>query len=789
MLKIFDEKHDAAGYIIKYKDDKVESDIATGDKTLSFTYLARHHNIRNEFYVQTQEDEYVVKEISESSDGFPQFVCALNLEGLMRRSWESYAATDATIEEAVQPLLEGTGWTVGECGITKRRNAAMIQVTTLAAVRNLCTAFICEPVFDTINKTVSFYEERGEDRGVYLLQGLNLRKLNKKSDSYDYYTQIIPIGAEGLTIENVNGGKKYLENYQYSTKVLSYIWRDDSYTDAQALKEDAELKLKDLSRPAVSYAADVIDLAAQRPEYSILSYKLGDRVTLIDRNTGTMDKQRIVRMVEYPQNPQKNTCELANTMLTFEELQERLQAAADIVNYSLTSDGKIHVSDILGWEKGIEDSVAVGEIKDQLSGVVAVSYDDVAPADAKAGDVWFDTQNGNKPNQYDGEEWQEEPFGSGALEDKSVTEPKISENAVSAEKIQTDAVTAEKIKAGAITADKIQAEAVTAEKIKAGSITADRINVSDLFAQDITASGTIRGAQLVGNTISGGTISGTAVSGGTVSGATVTGGTVSGATISGSTIQSKEGYDSVTITKGTISVEYTIPSGYYYTTIASGALTVSNGVEYTMLDYSGVQCVSSKGNVTLQNGSVYAKNVYINGSSINSLFASNDHYKHACSDGTSRRAIGCPDSNPIAYIGARTAQNDIRVNTDWGDGKGYTSRSISCPASDIRLKENIADTDVEALPIIEQMRIRQFDWQGKGTHQKIGFVADELEEIDPRLSIGGGYDEDGCMDVKCVDTFYLLGYLTKAVQELGEIVRRQGNEISRLYGIIREAGS
>ena len=115
----------------------------------------------------------------------------------------------------------------------------MIQVSSLGVIQNLCTAFMCEPVFDTISKKVSFYAERGEDKGVYFLQGLNLKKIQKSSTSYEYYTRIIPVGANGLTIESVNDGKNYLENYQYSDKVLTYIWKDESYTDAQALMEDA----------------------------------------------------------------------------------------------------------------------------------------------------------------------------------------------------------------------------------------------------------------------------------------------------------------------------------------------------------------------------------------------------------------------------------------------------------------------------------------------------------------------------------------------------------------------
>lgn len=371
MLKIFDKNHNAIGHIVKYKDCKIESELSTGDKTLFFTYLARHHNLENEMYVRTKEDEYVIKEVPGTTGSFPQIVAVLNLEDLQKDMWQTFSVTDVTIDEAVRTVLAGTGWTIGECNVTKRRNAGMMQVSSLEVIQNLCKAFMCEPVFDTINKKVSFYVQRGEDKGVYFMSGMNLKKLQKKSTSYDYYTRIIPIGANGLTIESVNDGKNYLENYKYSSKELTYIWKDESYTDAQALKDDAELKLNDLSKPTLSYSADVRDLAKQKTEYAILSYSLGDNVTLIDRETVTRDKQRIVKLVEYPQNPEKNTCELANTVLTFEEMQQKVQEAANIINFTIAGDGRytgtINVSDILHFEQGVAGSATISGINSSIS--------------------------------------------------------------------------------------------------------------------------------------------------------------------------------------------------------------------------------------------------------------------------------------------------------------------------------------------------------------------------------------------------------------------------------------
>lgn len=367
MLKIYDTDHNAIGHIVKYRDLKIESDVTTGDRTLSFTYLARHHVICEEYYVETEDDEYVIKEKSVSTDGFLQFTAVLNLEDLEAKPWSSFSITNSTIDSAARLALAGSGWTVGECTVTKKRNAGILQTNTLGVIQKLCTAFMCEVVYNTKKKTVSFYEQVGQDKGCFFLTGLNLKRLQRKGSTYDYYTRIIPIGQNGLTIESVNDNKKYLENYQYTQKIKTYIWKDESYTDAEALKEDAAAKLEDLSKPEVSYSAEVVNLASQRTGYNDFSFSIGDTITLIDAATGIREKQRIIKLTQYPQDHTKDTCELANKLPSFEETREKLQAAQEIINTVISDDGRytgtINVSDILKFEEGIKNSSTIGSIQ------------------------------------------------------------------------------------------------------------------------------------------------------------------------------------------------------------------------------------------------------------------------------------------------------------------------------------------------------------------------------------------------------------------------------------------
>lgn len=135
--------------------------------------------------------------------------------------------------------------------------------------------------------------------------------------------------------------------------------------------------------------------------------------------------------------------------------------------------------------------------------------------------------------------------------------------------------------------------------------------------------------------------------------------------------------------------------------------------------------------------------------------------------GTARRPIASTttDGSRVSHMATNSTQ--LRINAQWGNGS-LSTRSISLSGSDIRLKENFADCNVNALDFIDKIKLYSFDWKKEegGNHQKIGFIADELEKLDNMLVNGGGYNEDGTMDVKCINDFYLMGYVVKAIKEL-----------------------
>lgn len=159
--------------------------------------------------------------------------------------------------------------------------------------------------------------------------------------------------------------------------------------------------------------------------------------------------------------------------------------------------------------------------------------------------------------------------------------------------------------------------------------------------------------------------------------------------------------------------------------------------------------------------------------------------------GTSYPALASATSTTaqVSYIASHVNSSSVAYLGVYGkwDGSSWASKNIVSSASDIRLKENVEDSEVDALSVINAIKMRQFDWKGNGYHQKVGFIADELEEVDPRLAFGGGYTEDGGMDTKTVDTFYLLAYTVKAVQEMSDKLGRAEARIDALENKLEQA--
>ena len=347
MLKLYNKEHVAIDTLTDTKDLKIEY-VLSGEDLLEFSLSISDEKINlleEEGYIRNKDNEYVIKAI-DPSDNFKRFSCNINVEALVGKAIASFDTSNNNVNDTIRLAIAGTGWILADNNITKRRTVRLTNTNALEVLKEVRKVFRVDIRYDAINKIIYVYEQFGEDRGVYFSDELNLKSFSIPSDTYDYATRLYPKGKDGLTIASINNGKEYIENFQYSNKVLELIWEDNRYTDVNSLKEDAEVKLDELSKPKRTYQASISDLAKQSEEYNFLDFFLGDTITLLSKQEKFRDKQRIVKYIQYPDDPSQNSCELGNTTLTFEELQKENEAKNNTIDAITSDNGTIDGSKV-----------------------------------------------------------------------------------------------------------------------------------------------------------------------------------------------------------------------------------------------------------------------------------------------------------------------------------------------------------------------------------------------------------------------------------------------------------
>lgn len=345
-MQIFNDKKQRVGILKGFKDRKIVKTLNSGDRELSFKYPSDGEmvdKLKEEYYIRTKDDEYVIRK-KKTGVQFNEYTAQLNVEELEGAVFPyGFESKEQTIRACLEFAFEGTGWKIGVCQITKKRTINKDEETNAWDVLQDClSTYRVECKIRSLEKTIDIYEQIGADRGRYFIEGLNLKKLTVTSDTYDFYTRLIPLGKDGIGIEWL--GKPYLENYQYSSKIKTYVWSDERYTNTTSLIEDGIAKLEEMSKPYVAYKADVIDLARQSKKYSsVFDFDIGDTVWMISKSTKTKEKQRIVKLTEYPESPQSNTVELSNATKTFAEVQQEAtdQAKSEAIKIANSSAKKV----------------------------------------------------------------------------------------------------------------------------------------------------------------------------------------------------------------------------------------------------------------------------------------------------------------------------------------------------------------------------------------------------------------------------------------------------------------
>ena len=108
--------------------------------------------------------------------------------------------------------------------------------------------------------------------------------------------------------------------------------------------------------------------------------------------------------------------------------------------------------------------------------------------------------------------------------------------------------------------------------------------------------------------------------------------------------------------------------------------------------------------------------------------------------------------------------------------------------SDGRLKKNIITSNIRALDTIKQIKHRQFDWKENGKHQEVGYITEEMKEINEDFVIE--INQENGEKISQINETKIIPYLSKAIQEQQEEIEEQKKLINKLLqtaGLLKES--
>jgi hypothetical protein len=123
------------------------------------------------------------------------------------------------------------------------------------------------------------------------------------------------------------------------------------------------------------------------------------------------------------------------------------------------------------------------------------------------------------------------------------------------------------------------------------------------------------------------------------------------------------------------------------------------------------------------------------------------------------------DADVALYLRRNTSNGDIVQFRSAAALVGSISVTGSVTSynvtSDQRLKENITDAD-SVSSLIDALQVRKFDWKTDRTHQRYGFIAQELVTVAPEAV----YQPTDTEEMMAVDYSKLVPMLVKEIQSL-----------------------
>lgn len=305
----------------------------------------------NEAIIKNEDNCFLIKDVNRRTQNIT-LTCELDMD-----EWKETIIFDTANDSRFQTkslgdileIIKPSGWTIINASIREiKRTPELKDVTPFDILVSLQEIFNVVYDIEVLNKRINIVDpESFVYDGLYATPELNMKQATWQGSSSDFCTKLFAYGKtddEGNTVNiaSVNSGKEYIENFSYTNRVVTLVWRDERYTDPQNLLDDAKKKLNILCVPKLSYDISIYDLAQMNKEYDFLQFGLYRLVkTMIDENVSIL--QKVVTYKKYYDKPDKNVVTLSNEQQKFTSKVSSLLGGStnEIIHGSFLEQAKV----------------------------------------------------------------------------------------------------------------------------------------------------------------------------------------------------------------------------------------------------------------------------------------------------------------------------------------------------------------------------------------------------------------------------------------------------------------
>lgn len=316
------------------------TEILNGEFTLSFFIPVKDEKfqyIQEENYVKVDGQIFIIRKIKKQRMGKGKLLAEVFCEHvsyeLLDFYFEPVTFENQTISYIAGKILKNTPFSLQYTELDYNIDFNWEGGNRRKAIFQLLKQIDGEIIFDNYN--VAIVEQRGQNIATEFRVGKNIKKSVQEKSSDEIITRLYIYGKDGLTIESVNNGKKYIDSdnindFKYPKERAVYF---NDIDDPNKLLEAGQKYLQENNQTKVIYNIDVIDLSKI---YPVEKFSLGDTCRVLDEELNISVTARITQYEYYPYDYENTKVVLGNyqenIVNTIDELQDTKSKIDNLYN-------------------------------------------------------------------------------------------------------------------------------------------------------------------------------------------------------------------------------------------------------------------------------------------------------------------------------------------------------------------------------------------------------------------------------------------------------------------------